>query len=284
MKQQLNWDDIQYLLRLMEERSVSGAARSLGVEHSTVVRRLNRLEEVVDARLFDRLPRQWQPTETAFALVGPAREMERQALSLERQAKAAEPSKRRVRVSATPLLAEEVLIPGLKTFIDNHPDIGVEVQTQLALSDISRNEADIAIRLARTTDLDLTTKRIGTLHYGIYGLPEMAEMPMKEWSWIAFDDSMLSVQLAAWYEETVNQDRVSLRTGDFRSMAKAAHTGIGVALLPNFLARTMPALTRLNGDVPSVEASIISHSDLLKSEEVRLVHNEIVRLFKATEF
>ena len=284
MKRHLNWEDIQYLLRLIEERSVSAAARSLGVEHSTVVRHLNRLEEAVNAKLFDRLPRQWHPTEAAYALLGSAREMERQALSLERQVQAAKQDQSRVRISVTPLLAEEVLIPGLREFLPDHPEIALEVLTETSLSDIGRNEAEIALRLTRTSDQDLTTRRIASLSYGIFGLPELAAAPPDSWRWIAFDDNLSEIQLAAWYQDRLDPSRIAIRTGDFRAMAAAAVNGWGATLLPRFLARRYPSLVLLQDDVPTLDVALVTHRDLLNTPAVRMVCDEIIRLFRTAEF
>lgn len=281
MSQRLDWDDVQFFLRVLEGGTVSGAAARLGVEHSTVVRRISRLEHAVGLTLFQRLPRMWIPTDAARSIEENALSMEQQVETLRRRLDNSSDTPKRVRVSMPTLLANEVLIPQLHNFIQEHPDTTLEIVAEAGLPDIAKNEAEIAVRLGQVDDPDLIARSLGALSYGIYGDPDKVGRDQSSWTWVGFDGGACATGIGEWYVKKVTDNRVSFRASDFGAMAVAATNGWGVALLPNFLAEQYPKLALLEADVPQVDIYLVSHRDFLKNQSVRELYTELSTLLAA---
>ncbi|WP_367187566.1 LysR family transcriptional regulator, partial [Phenylobacterium sp.] len=165
----LDWSSVRDFLAVAEAGSLSGAARRLGVSQPTLSRRIAALEESLHLELFRRSPTGLELTEAGEALLEPARQMERGAQAVEvtasgRDLELAGP----VRITTTDGLAVEWLTPNLADLRDRYPRIDFEVIIRLNAVDLLRREADIAIRMGRPRQADLTARRVGELALGLY--------------------------------------------------------------------------------------------------------------------
>jgi DNA-binding transcriptional LysR family regulator len=281
----MQWDDIRYFLALYRSGTLSAAARDLGVEHSTVSRRIGQLETSVGLKLFKRLPRSWVATPQALALYDQACALEEKALGLARTAAGLDDLTGRVRVSVPPMLASHVLVPGLHKVMARYPNLALEIQASTELSNLNRNEADIAIRLVPPAMSELMTRSLGKIEYKLFGTAEWGACPTTDLHYIGFDELSRTQSLAQALEKIIGQNRVVMRTGDFLSMARAAQLGWGVALLPRFLGSTIPQLLELTGlgFRTTREASLLVHRDVLLHPGVRAITNEIVDIFQNSD-
>lgn len=279
----MQWDDIRYFLALYRSGTLSAAAREMGVEHTTVSRRIGQLERSVGLKLFKRLPRSWVATPQAIALYDQACALEDMALGLARTAAGLDDLTGRVRISVPPILASHVLVPGLDNVIALYPNLALEIQASTGLSNLNRNEADIAIRLVPPETSDLMTRSLGKIGYGLFGTTKWRECATADLVYIGFDDLSRTQSLALLLEEIIGQNRVAMRTGDFLSMAQAAQLGWGIALLPHFLGSSMPDLVELTDQKfrTSREASLLVHRDVLLHPGVRAITSEIVDIFQS---
>ena len=144
---ELPWDDLRCVLAIARAGSLSGAARELGIEHSTVFRRLNSVEKRLGVRLFERSPRGYTPTACGELAAAAAGAMESEALGVERRMLGADARLTGVvRLATSELFAGFLLPRVLKQFLEAHP--GVEVETHIAsrMVDLTRREADLALR------------------------------------------------------------------------------------------------------------------------------------------
>ncbi|MDA9865399.1 LysR family transcriptional regulator [bacterium] len=278
----MQWDDIRFFLALYRSGTLSAAAREMGVEHTTVSRRIGQLETSVGLKLFKRLPRSWVATPQAVALYDQACSLEEVALGFRRTASGLDDLTGRVRISVPPILASHILVPGLDDVIARYPNLALEIQASTELSNLNRNEADIAIRLVRPESSDLMTRSLGKIGYGLFGTPDWSVRSMPERLYIGFDDLSAKQSLAIWLQDIIGQNRVVLRTGDFLTMAEAAKFGWGIALLPYFLGKAMPDLVEIIDQNSRTyrEASLLVHRDVLLHPGVRAITSEIVEIFR----
>ncbi|QRM33324.1 LysR family transcriptional regulator (plasmid) [Microvirga sp. VF16] len=273
------WDDIRYFLALARSGSLSGASRALGVEHSTVARRVSQLESELEVRLFDRLARGWTLTTEGGDLLSRAEAVEQEVLALRRAATGVDMLSGTVRISAPPLLLSHLILPGLCLFSAAHPGIGLELVGERREADLVRGEADIAIRLGRPSEASLVVRSLGEISYGLYGLAAEVERPRAEQVYIGFDDSMPDLPQKLWLDEYVGGRRFSIKSNDMATMLQAALGGLGIALLPEFLASPHESLRPLEAETrpPVRPVFLVMHPDIRRSRRVRLIADHLTQ-------
>jgi len=150
------------LSAIARESSLSGAARTLRVDHATVGRRLTALEQRLGAKLFNRTPEGFAITSAGQAMLKQAEAMEAAAFAVERLASGHdERSSGLVRVTTPEMLARQVVVPAIANLMEMHPQLRVDLLVSLRTLDIARRQADIAVRIARPTDASLILRKLG---------------------------------------------------------------------------------------------------------------------------
>ncbi|MCC7310257.1 MAG: LysR family transcriptional regulator, partial [Sulfuritalea sp.] len=187
----LDWDDLRYALAIGTAGSLAGAARTLGVNHTTVLRRLDALEAQLGTRLFDRKRGGYQPTEAGLALVEQARHMATRADEVERQVLGRDRELTGVlRVTTAFVLMDHLLPQPLADFARAYPGIEVEVIENAFLVDLSsrhadpeqnwtRREADVALRLSENVAEHLVGRQLGMTQCRVYALRGAADLPQQ---------------------------------------------------------------------------------------------------------
>jgi DNA-binding transcriptional LysR family regulator len=270
----LDWDDLRYALAIAEEGSLAGAARALEVRHSTVLRRLDALERRLGARLFDRRRQGYTPTEAGELMAQQARamrpaiaEMQRRILGRDLQLTGS------VRLN-TSYIAMLYLLPlPLAAFASAHPGIEVEVVEAMALVDLSRRDADVALRISAQVPQHLVGRQLGTVRFRVYarrgakGLPQRrqpVEQLVETAPWIGFEGDRSGTFFERWMNTHVSAERIRLRVDLFHSMNVMLKTGLGVGLLPTFVGSAEPELVAVSDDIERLSTPIwmLTHPDL----------------------
>lgn len=275
-----NWDDVRYLLALIRGGGLSAAARQLGVEHSTVARRIDALEQDLGLRLFERLPRRWQLTAEGEALTAMARRMEDEALALQRVAAGTAPLTGSVRVSAPPALASHWLLPRLRGLRQRLPGITLELIAETREANLNRHEADLALRLQRPRARGLATRPLAELRYALYAAHDYPWLEQPErWEFVGYDESLAAAPQQQWLQALAGARPFALRANDLGVVLQALRAGLGVGVLPQFLAAEAPELRRI--DSPSCPLTrglwLVLHPDLKRAPRVRAVADELIR-------
>lgn len=280
----LQWDDVRYFLELARIGSLSGAARKLGVEHSTVARRVEALEQSLAVRLFDRLPKGWSLTSEGETLAMQARRLDDEAQAFSRAAVGVSSLKGTVRISAPPVLASHWLVPRLAQMRDRWQHIDLEVTGESRDANLARGEADLAIRMSRPTAPGLVARCIGKMGYGLYAATGYADRPSSDWAFLGYDESLGQVPQQRWLNQIAGERRFVFRSNDLAALLNAARAGLGAAALPGFLADHDPALSLLaDHTCPSVrQLWLVMHPDVKRSPRVRLIADLLVELFAQT--
>lgn len=278
-----NWDDIRYFLELARRGSLSEAARQLGVEHSTVARRIAGLEEALGLTLFERLPRTYRLAADGKELLARAEAMEETVFALERTARGRRATVGGlVRISAPPMLSIEFIAPRLGPLRKAHPDLHLELIGEIANASLTRREADIALRLSRPAEASLIVRRVGTLHFGLYGHRDYINAtPKAAWDYIGYDESLAHVPQQQWLLKLAAGRPLTFRSNDISILAAATRAGLGVAVLPHVVA-TDPNLVCLATDtVASRELWVVIHPDLKRAAPIRATVDHLADMMAA---
>ncbi|HTH16036.1 MAG TPA: LysR family transcriptional regulator [Magnetospirillum sp.] len=268
----MNWEDLRHFVVLARSGSLSEASRQLGVDHTTVARRVGALEAALGVRLVDRLPRAYCLTEDGRRIAALGEKLEDDAFAVLRAARAADPSPSGcVRVSAPPVFASTLLAPRLPILRTRHPGIVVELVGESRSADLDKREADLALRLSAPQGDSLVARKLGELTYGLYASPFFDGEP----AFVAYDDSLDHVPQQAWLHRVAADQPIVFRANDVASLAAAARAGVGIAVLPDFLARGDSHLRKwpAPADLPPPRRSLwlVVHDDLRRSARIRAV-------------
>ena len=276
----LDLGDLPLVLALGRRRTLAGAAEALGVDVSTVFRRLNRLERDVRTRLFDRSPHGYEPTEAGRRAMESAERLETELQALDREITGRDLALRgKVRVTASETLAYRVLPPQIARFRAAHPGIDVELAIDNRLLDLQRREADVALRVRRPTEPDLYGRRLATIAWAIYATRDCAT-PLQRvrgaWNFaphtvIGWEEGTRPVAASGWLASHVPPERVLYRSSSLLNHMMAARAGVGIAALPCYLGDPEPELKRLTPvlDDLSSELWIVTHKALKDTARIR---------------
>jgi len=275
-----DWPDLQILHAIAGAGSLAGAGRALGVRHTTVGRRLDALERLTGTKLVDRLPRGVSLTAKGSELAAVAAIVEELMATAGRKARGELGEiTGTVTITAPPLLATEVIAPGLAPLLTRHPALTVIVQANSSVASLGRNEADIALRLGDPIEPSLLARRIGTVRIGLYATPDLARTLPETWRFIGYDAALAHLPHHRWFEEHVGTRTVVMRTSDVYAQTAAAAAGVGVAMLPCALADDDPRLVRLSGNEPPARPLwLLVHPDIRRSAAVTAVIDHVVGL------
>lgn len=278
----LAFDDVRSFLEVARQGSVAAAARTLAVDHATVARRVTALETRLGMRLFDRMPRSWSLTSECQGLLEPAQRLEDESLAFGRAAAAVSRHDGAVRVSLPPLLASHVVVPALAARAEGWPGIDLELVGEVRMADLNRREADIAIRFERPEAPGLATRPLGQVAYRAYATPALLERPAASWTFIGLTPPLTGLPQQRLLARTAGDRRFVMRANDLASTHQACRGGLGIAMLPVFLAGRDETLR----EVPMADTPVqrplwlVVHPDVRRAARVRRVADLLVALFE----
>jgi DNA-binding transcriptional LysR family regulator len=276
----LDWNDFRMVLTIARAGGLVRAAEALGVNHSTVFRRLNGLEEQLGVQLFERLPGGYEPTDAGAQLVAAGERIEAETLALERDLAGRDARLRgRLRVTSSETLAFRVLTAEIVRFRAAHPGIQVEVVIENRQLDLSRREADLAFRATRPTQGDLFGRKLADIAWAVYGADTYLAMrgvpaasgELAAHAMIGWDSAASTVKAVQWLAGTVPESAIVYRSSSLINQLLAVKAGIGLAVLPCYLADPEPDLCRALTPIPELtrELWLITHETLKGTARVR---------------
>jgi len=275
----LAWDDLRIFLAVHRARSHAGAARALRTASTTVGRRLTAIEAAVGARLFTRTPEGLAPSAVAQRLLPHAERVEAEVLEAERALSGADARPTgSVRVTSGDGFATFVLAPALPAFLAEHPGLMVEIRADVRALDLTRGEADVAVRLFRPRERSLVARRLGLERYGLFaapgylarhGTPRQAR-DLARHDLVLYDHDLDRMRTQAWVRQTAAGARVAVRASTTTTMHAACAAGAGIALLTVSTVRGDPAFSPVLPSLrpPDNEIWAVTHPDLRTSARV----------------
>ena len=270
----LAWDDFRLVKAISERRSLAGAAEFLGVNASTVFRRLGALEDRLGARLFERGRAGYGLTPAGEEMAGIADRMADDIIAFERRVSGQDLAPTgELRVTTNDTLLIHALTDVLAGFRKAYPEITLDIVVGNAVLNLSKRDADIALRVTSSPPETLVGRRLAGIFWAVYGpaslkpvstIEELDDMP-----WIGPGDILAPLQ--RWLRDVVGEHRVVYRLSTVLGMAEAIGAGVGVGPLPCFIGNRFPNLVRLY-DPPGQQPPglwILTHPDLRSSARVR---------------
>jgi DNA-binding transcriptional LysR family regulator len=267
---ELDWDDLRFFLAVSERGSISGAAKLLNVNHSTVLRRLGSLEKRLGARLFDRLPDGYEITAQGEELRNQLRGVSEQIETAQRRLSGRDLGLYgAIRITTTDTLMHGLLMPYLAEFRALHSAIQMEIAINNSFLSLTRREADVAVRPSNTIPENLVGRRVGRLHSAIYASKSYLKRnpKKKEWAahdWVAPDEALAHLAQAKWMRENIPEARIAVRVDTLLGMIAAVRSGMGLGLLLCFLADAEKDLVRLAESAEELDTDLwlLSHPAL----------------------
>lgn len=266
------WNDLRFFLAIHRGGSLSAAARALGVNQSTVSRRLAAAEAALRTQLFERTGSAFLPTDAGRSVLGYAERVERELLSLEKHLGGGkEQPQGVVRVTSVPTIINRLLIPRLPSLLQRYPGLRIEAIAEVRSVSLTQRETDIALRLIRPQPGLAICRRIGTIAYAVYATAgkQASELP-----WITYEDGYAHLPQARWVaQQHAGPNDVPLAVSDGDSLLQAVRSGIGRGVLPTFIADEIPGLVRVSAGPPILRRHVwlLVHPDLLKTARVSAV-------------
>lgn len=276
-----NWDDLRFVLAVAETGSVSAAARALGVNHATVLRRVSAFEERHGFLVFERTPAGYAVPRDRLRVIEAAREAEAAHLAVARLvAGARAPLAGAVRVTSTDTFCLAVLPRALMRLRDEAPELRIDLLCSNAHADLARIEADIAVRPALQLPEDLAGEAAAELGFAAYA--PAAGTATEAWLGLSGPLSR-SKAVADWMKANVAPTALTGAADSFVILREMAAAGQGRALLPCVLGDGDPRLRRLEGQFPQVAVPVwvASHADLADAPRLAAVRARLAEALRA---
>lgn len=284
MANDFDWNDIPLILSLARTGSMSASGRALGVDASTISRRIAAAEKSLQLRLFIRDNTRYQLTEAGrvFVEYGEAvyGNVQSMLLASSREAEAITGA---VRITAIDFLFDYWLLPRLPELAAQYPQLYVHLLGDNDNLSFTRREADFALRLAQPgEDAALVMRKLGDIGWTVYGSADAEPVPREQWGeqpWIMYGDELSHVPEMAWIRSLGPDVRGSVRVNSLTTMLRACESGLGLALLPCLIGHP-PGLRRLGGQAElQRELWLLSHRDAGSIARFKVVSAWLAKLY-----
>ena len=304
----VDWEDLRYFIALSGAMGrgggVSAAARELGVNHSTVLRRLDSLERALGVRLCERFQSGYAMTQAGETLQARLAGVEEQIASARSAVGGQDQAlEGEIRITTTDTLARSLLMPSLARFQQRHPGVRFQLVLNNAFLNLNRREADVALRPSNTPPDTLVGRRLGALSSAIYASHSYLKAAAKrglgdtggtagaggmggtggagspgigphDWAvhdWVGLDDTLAHLEQARWLARNVPPERVRMRVDSLLAMVDAVRDGIGMAPLLCHLADPERRLQRVADPDPRFDTGlwVLTHRDLKDTARIK---------------
>lgn len=286
----MDWDNARIFLAIQRVGTLRGAAEQLQIDQATVGRRLAAMEKSLGTRLFLRTPAGYVATPAGELAVTTIEKMEQAADQLQRQMQGTDERLCGVvRVAATDTMAKHVLMPAMQKLHAKHPDIRVVLTTSNQVSNITRREADLAVRSVRPTSPDLISRHLKRLNLGLYasktylkkhGMPQPGTA-LAGHDVVIYQRAIYPRQSEALCGESIANARVTMEISSGMMLFEAVSAGLGIGELPTHIGDAGAQLVRLWPErFEPYDLWLVLHSDLNRTARVRAVADAIVETYE----
>lgn len=271
----LNWDDLKFFLAVSRAGSVRAAAAKLGVNHTTVSRRINGFEKDLGQRLFDRTSKGYVKTQLGEEIFNEASYLEERLSSVERKVVGQDPVlSGEIRVTLPSMLGVDLLMPGFAAFSQKYPDIELDIIDSIKALNLANREADVAFRIVKAPPEYLIGRKLAVLHRACYiskQYQDKVQDPawLKQQNWIGWTDKLRRPigMIAKRYPRLASKHKIN--NGHLQK--EACINGMGVAILPCFKGDIEPQLIRIPPYVsePKFDLWLLSHPDMRGNKKIQ---------------
>jgi DNA-binding transcriptional LysR family regulator len=261
------WEDLRYVLAVAEHGGLASAARALGVNHTTVLRRVNAFEAAQGLRLFERLPTGYALTAGGEEMLAAARHMSSVVADLERRLAGRDLRvEGTLRVATTDTLAASVLPRHLAAFRARHPGIVVELAVGNQVANLTRRDADAAVRPMAAPPEALVGRLVCGIAFAVYAAPGAEAGP-----WLAPDETLAGSAAGRWARAHVPEKEIAARADSLLALRDLAAAGLGRTVLPCYLGDSNAGgLAHVGAVLPAAsELWLLTHEALRRTARVR---------------
>ncbi len=281
----MNWTNLSFFLALARSGSLSAASKVLGTDHSTVARRIQALEKELGLQLVDRRVRAYSLTSSGQRIVDLAARVETAIGDIERFAQSVTRTPQGlVRVSGPPALIAHFIAPGMVKLQSRFPGLRLELIGEVREASLSRREADIALRMSRPREDALVARKLRQILYGLYGSRQyLSGRQTKDWDFLGHDEGQDHLPQQKWLRNIADGRDLALRANDLMALFGAVRAGLGLAVLPQGLARRDKSLRQVMTPlpVPSRDLWLVYHRDVGRAPAIRAVIDHLTAIFKS---
>jgi DNA-binding transcriptional LysR family regulator len=277
----LVWDDFRLIKAVADTRALPAAAIQIGVNHSTVFRRLRQIEEALGVTLFERHRTGYVPTPAGAEMADLAARLDEDITAFTRRlaGREIEPAGE-LRITTNDSLLIHLLTPLFGRFQERYPQIRLDVVVGNPALNLSKRDADVAIRATDRPSETLVGRRIARIAWALYG--RAADFPapglihdresLYSRRWVSLGDSLGALKAVKFVQEHIAETNVSYRVNTVLGLAEAVEAGLGIGHIPCFIGDVRPSLVRLAPPEPAYAADLwlLTHPDLRHSPRVRV--------------
>ncbi|ACS42303.1 Transcriptional regulator, LysR family [Methylorubrum extorquens AM1] len=269
------WDEFRLVQAIADRGALAPAAAHLGINPSTAFRRLAAVEAELGARLFERHRSGYVPTPAGEAMAAAAARMEEEVARFDREvADRAQTPSGLLRVTAAATLVTDFLMPILGRFRARYRQVQIELVTSEEALNLSRRDADVALRATHDPPPNLVGRRLGTIAWAVYGPAREdadGETDSGDADWVSPSEAVAGGLFARFVAARAGPERVALRLNSVQGLCEAIVEGVGIGPLPCYRGDRLASLRRLSGPEPELAGSLwlLTHPDLRHAARVR---------------
>jgi DNA-binding transcriptional LysR family regulator len=253
----LSWDDFRYVKAIAEARSLAGAGEHLGVNHSTVFRRLGQIEQHLGSRLFERGRAGYALTPCGTEMVDLADRMFQEIVGFERRVTGHDlrPSGE-LRITASDVLLRHLLSAVFVAFRRVYPEIILDIVVSNQRLNLTKRDADVAVRAAYQNPEPAAGAKVARIGWAVFGAASLASEPFDpvrdghRHDWLAFADILSIARAAKWLQDHADETRIVYKVNTMAGLGEAAAGGAGLVLLPCYICTAVPGLAQLTPPLP----------------------------------
>jgi DNA-binding transcriptional LysR family regulator len=276
----LSWDDFRLIKAIAEARSLPGAAERLGINHSTVFRRLKQIEDAVGTPLFEKHRAGYTLTAPGEEVAALADRIDEDVNGVMRKLAGREIAPAgELRVTTNDTLLVHLLTPLFAEFRQQCPDVQLDILLSNQSLNLSRRDADVAIRATDNPPETLVGRRTARIAWALYGRaggvegeagPDRIDILTR--NWVSLGEQLGAFKLVKWVSAHIPPERVVYKINTVLGLAEAIEEGVGIGYLPCFIGDVRPALRRLEPPQPdfATDLWLLTHPDLRHAPRVRV--------------
>lgn len=269
---QTGWDDFRFVKAVADARGLTGAAETLGIDHSTAFRRLAAIEKSLGARLFERHRGGYAATAAGQAMLDAASRMEAEVDGFAREVVGrSDAMAGELRITAPIGFAGTFLMPILAAFSAKHPAVRLHLILAEQTLNLSRRDADVALRVSRGPDETLVGRRLTGIGWALYGAVGRTYDSLANENWVGLSEGVGGGEFVRFVSRLTVPERIVLCLNGVVGLREAVASGIGIGLLPCVEGDSDPRVRRLGEVVPELHTDLwlLTHQDLRRSARVR---------------
>jgi DNA-binding transcriptional LysR family regulator len=284
---ELEWNDLTVILAICRAGSLSGAARILGHNHSTIFRKINAIEEKIGVRFFERLPDGYVMTEAGETALRYAERIEAEVHALGREVLGRDMRLQgKIRVTAPEGITLQMAPKLIAEFCRLHPNVSIEITGGSPAVDLTRREADVAIRATSSPPDTSLGRKVCDFRFGIYSSPQYLKQnksrPLQEQNWCLIQGTVDWLVPLIWKKKPVGERQIIFSSSASLAVLNATAEGMGFTLMPCYLGDTDSRLVRVGEPLEAltIELWILTHPDLRHTARVKTLIAYLYPAFK----